>query len=86
MKAVGNYIVIKSEEENTKTTKGGLILDQANREDIRYKQARVVDTGILVDMVQNDDIVYYDKFAGDKIEVDGEVFEVIKDSDVIIIL
>ena len=37
MKAVGKYIVIKPQKDKTTTTKGGLILGEGNREDIRYK-------------------------------------------------
>ena len=37
MKAIGKYIVIKPIKEVNTTTKGGLILAEAQREDIRYR-------------------------------------------------
>ena len=45
MKAIGKYIVIKPIKEVNTTTKGGLILAEAQREDIRYRRAKVVEPG-----------------------------------------
>ena len=38
MKAVGKYIVIDPIKETDTTTKGGLILAENQREDIRYRR------------------------------------------------
>jgi len=48
MKAVGKYIIITDVEEKTKETKGGLLLSSKQREDIRYRQARVLEIGTEV--------------------------------------
>ena len=45
MKAVGKYIIINPIKEDNKTTKGGLILAEAQREDVRYRRAKVVKPG-----------------------------------------
>ena len=41
MRAIGKYIVITPKKEVETETKGGLILGEANREDIRYRIAAV---------------------------------------------
>ena len=45
MKAVGKYIIIQSQEEHTVKTKGGLILGENQREDIRYREGVVIKPG-----------------------------------------
>ena len=42
MRAIGNNLVIKKIEKPNKTTKGGLILSEKQREDIRFQKAEVV--------------------------------------------
>ena len=42
MRAVGKYIIIEKDNKTTKKTNGGLILDESNREDIRYRKAIVL--------------------------------------------
>ena len=39
MRAVGNNIIIKKLKEGTAETKGGLLLAENHREDIRYTEA-----------------------------------------------
>ena len=86
MKAVGKYIVIDPVKETQKQTKGGLILGEKQREDIRYREAKVLVVGEAVDVVKKNDKIYYDKAAGFNIEIDNKQFKVIKDIDVVIIL
>ena len=45
MKAIGKNIVIKAIKENGTTTKGGLLLAETHREDIRYRKGEVIETG-----------------------------------------
>lgn len=86
MKAVGKYIVIDPIKENDTTTKGGLILAEKQREDIRYRRAKVVEPGSDVEVLKKGDEVYYDKSAGFNIEINKENYKVIKEFDVVIIL
>ena len=86
MKAVGKYIVIKPQKDKTTTTKGGLILGEGNREDIRYVLAKVKAVGQDVNGIETKNNIYYDKFAGTKIEIEDEEYQVIKESDVVIVL
>tara|TARA_R100001510_G_C7584134_1_gene156055 strand:- start:569 stop:829 length:261 start_codon:yes stop_codon:yes gene_type:complete len=85
MKAIGRNLVIKKEKEGTTKTKGGLLLSENQREDIRYVKASVVSVGSQVEGVSNDDIIFYDRHAGHKIEIDKKSYRVIKAQDVVIV-
>ena len=69
-----------------RTTKGGLILAEKQREDIRYRRAKVIEPGTEVEVLKKGDEVYYDKAAGFNIEINKENYKVIKEFDVVIIL
>ena len=86
MKAVGKYIVIDPIKEVDVKTKGGLILAEKQREDVRYRKAKVVEPGSEVSVLKKDDKVYYDKAAGFNIEINKEEYKVIKEHDVVVIL
>jgi len=45
MKAIGSNIIIKKTKEGTTKTKGGLLLAENHRDDIRYVEATVVSAG-----------------------------------------
>ena len=86
MRAIGGYLVIQEKKEKTTKTKGGLLLTDKIKEDIRYRQGLVKSVGELVQGVKDNDKIYYDKNAGFKIEIDEEIFLVIKQQDVVIVL
>ena len=86
MKAVGKYIVISPIKETSTKTKGGLLLTDKIKEDIRYKQGVVKSVGSLVQGVKANDNIYYDKHAGFNVEIDENIFLVIKQQDVVIVL
>ena len=86
MKAVNKYIVIEPIKEVDTTTKGGLILAEKQREDIRYRRAKVVEPGSDVKVLKKGDEIYYDKNAGFGIEINKDNYKVIKELDVVIIL
>lgn len=87
MKAVGRYIVIQPDKEIVEKTKGGLLLDSKNKENIRYRDAVVISSGELVsELIKEGCRIKYDKHAGHGIEVNKEEYKVIKIEDVIGIL
>ena len=86
MKAIGGYLVIQEKKEKTTKTKGGLLLTDKIKEDIRYRQGVVKSVGDLIQGVKTDDRIYYDKHAGFNIEIDEDIFLVIKQQDVVIVL
>ena len=86
MKAIGRNLIIKIIKETTTKTKGGLILNEKSREDIRYRKATIVSVGTDVEGVHEDDVIYYDTTAGHGIEIDNEKLHVIKNQDVVVVL
>jgi co-chaperonin GroES (HSP10) len=86
MKAIGSYIIITPEKEVCQKTKGGLLLNHQNREDLRYKKAIVENIGNEVKGIELGDVVYYDVAASNYIDIDGSLYTVIKEQDIIIVL
>ncbi len=86
MKAIGKYVIITPVKDKDTVTKGGLILAEKQREDIRYRKAEVIKVGSEVSAIKEKDKIYYDKAAGFNIEIDKEEFKVIKEFDVVVIL
>jgi len=86
MKAIGRNLIIQKIKEGTTKTKGGLMLAENHREDIRYIEARIVSLGDEVVGINESDVIYYDRHAGHKIEIDKETYHVIKLQDVVVVL
>ena len=84
MKAVNHYIIIDLIKNEPKKV-GGLILTDDLNEDNRYLKGKVVSVGNLVEGIQIDDIVYYDKHAGHGIQHKDKFYGVIKQQDVVLI-
>tara|TARA_R100000278_G_scaffold16504_4_gene16681 strand:+ start:903 stop:1157 length:255 start_codon:yes stop_codon:yes gene_type:complete len=84
MKAVGNYLIIQKVESKTKETKGGLLLSEASMQDVRYVKAKIVDPG--EQQLKKNDLIFYDKVAGHKIDYDDQQYIVIKVQDVVVVL
>ena len=86
MKAVGGYLVVQEIKEKPTKTKGGLLLTDNIKDDLRDKQGVVKSVGSLVQGVKANDNIYYDKHAGFNVEIDEEILLVIKQQDVVIVL
>ena len=86
MKAVGKNLIINIVKEGTTKTKGGLLLAENQREDIRYVEASIVSVGDEVVGLKQDDKIYFDRHAGHKIEVDNKSYHVIKSGDIVVVL
>jgi co-chaperonin GroES (HSP10) len=86
MKAIGRNLIIEKLKEGTTKTKGGLMLAENQREDIRYIQAKVLEIGDEVVGVKKNDEIFYDRHAGHKIEIGKETYHVIKLGDVVVVL
>jgi len=84
MKAINHFVIVdKIKEEPTKV--GGLELTEKQNKDVRYIKGRVISFGDQIDMLQDGDIVRYDKHAGHGIEWNGDLYYVLKISDVVLI-
>ena len=86
MKAIGKNLIIEKVKEGTTSTKGGLLLAENQREDIRYIEATVLSIGDEVVGVKKGDKIFYDRHAGHKIEIDKDIYFVIKLTDVVVVL
>ena len=84
MKAVNHYIIIDLIKNEPKKV-GGLILTDEINEDNRYLKAKVVSVGNLVEGINENDVVYYDKHAGHGIQHKNKFYGVIKQQDVVLI-
>jgi len=86
MKAIGRNLIIQKVEQGTTQTEGGLLLAELHKDDIRYIKASVIDAGDEVEVLKKNDIIFYDKHAGHKIEIEKDIYHVIKIQDVVVVL
>jgi co-chaperonin GroES (HSP10) len=86
MRAIGNNLIIKKIEESNQQTKGGLLLTEKQREDVRFQKAKVVEVGDSVVAVKQNDIIYFDKAAAHRIEIEKEPYQVIRQENVVVVL
>ena len=85
MKAIGKYIIIKTIEEQV-TTKSGLLLSSEDMTDLRYRKGEVINTGTTVNAIKNGDIIYYDKRTGHTMMIEGEPYNIILETDVVVVV
>ncbi len=86
MKAIGRNLIIEKLEEQIQKTKGGLLLAEIHRDDIRYLRAKIISAGEDALGVNKGDTVFYDKHAGHKIQDNQKIYHVIKSTDVVVVL
>ncbi len=84
MQAVNNYIIIDPIKEEVKEEEGLLIMDQ-HVDDIRYLKANVISIGNLTEGIKVGDTIYYDRRSGHGIEYDDNLYQVIKQQDVVLV-
>ena len=86
MKAIGRNLIIEKTKEGTTKTKGGLLLGEKHKDDIRYTKATILAVGDEIKGLNENDTIYFDRHAGHKIEVDDNTYHVIKSQDVVVVL
>ncbi len=86
MKAIGRNLIINKIKEGTTKTKGGLLLAETHRDDIRYVEAVVVSVGEEIKGVNEGSKIFFDRHAGHKIEIEKQTYHVIKAQDVVVVL
>ena len=86
MKAVGKYVIVNEDNSKSSTTKGGLIVLNKDKENTRYRKGSVVNVGTDVLAVNVKDNIYFDNNAGFKIEINEDLYTVIKEQDIVIII
>ena len=86
MKAIGRNLIINKIKEGTTKTKGGLLLAETHRDDIRYVEASVVSSGEEIKGIKEGSKIFFDRHAGHKIEIEKQTYHVIKVQDVVVVL
>jgi co-chaperonin GroES (HSP10) len=86
MKAIGRNLIILVKKEGTTETKGGLLLSENQKNDLRYRRALVISVGNEVDGVKENDEIFFDRHAGHKIEFEKNIYHVIKSQDVVVVV
>jgi co-chaperonin GroES (HSP10) len=85
MKLIGLNILISPQEEETKS-KGGLLMTATDSKELRYKKAKVVSVGNLVDVIEPGDFIYFDKAAGHVIRINEDLYTIITIRDVVVVI
>jgi co-chaperonin GroES (HSP10) len=86
MKAIGRNLIIKVIKQGVSETKGGLLLAEKQREDIRYEEATIISAGNEVVGIKEGDIIYFDKNNSHKIEIKKEIYSVGRMDHIVVVL
>ena len=84
MKAVNHYMIVEKLKTEPKKV-AGLIMTEDLDKDNRYIKAKVLSVGNLVEGINDNDIVYYDKHAGHGVQYKDVLYQVIRSVDVVLI-
>jgi len=85
MKAIGKNIIIKTVDEEVKTS-SGLVLSGEDTNQLRYKRGVVINSGTEVNAIKAGDEVYYDKANSYVMIVNDEHCVIIQERDVVLVL
>ena len=77
--------MIKTIEEEIKTS-SGLLLSAEDASQMRYKKGKVVKPGSTVEVIKENDEIYYDKRAGFTMLIENEPYTIISENDVVVVL
>ena len=84
MEALSYYVIVEKIKEPPKKV-GGLELTEDQNKDVRYLKGKVVSAGSMADMLNKDDIIHYDKHAGHGIELNENLYYVLKLGDIVLV-
>ena len=84
-KPINKYILITTIDEQIKTD-SGLLLTGSDAEKFRYKKGLVVKPGTNVDVIKENDLIYYDKGAGYTMLISNVPYTIIQERDVVVVL
>ena len=91
LRPLGDKLVVKVKEEETKTS-SGIVLPDSAQEKPQQGEVIAVGSGEVIDGkkvpldVRVGDQVIYSKYSGNEVKVEGEQFLIIKQSDVLAIV
>lgn len=84
MKAINHFVIVQKIKEEPKKV-GGLELTEKQNTDVRYIKGRVISIGDQIDILQEGDLIRYDRHAGHGIEWDDSLYYVLKITDIVLI-
>ena len=85
MKPIGKNLLIKIIEEEIKTS-SGLLLSSDDTSQLRYKKGIVIKSGTEVSTIDEGGLIFFDKRAGFTLIINDELFTVIQEKDVVVVL
>ncbi len=86
MKAIGRNLIVSLVKQGIAKTKGGLLLGEKQREDIRYTEGIVISAGNEVVGIKENDVIYFDKNNSHQIEIKKEIYTVVSMNNVVVVL
>mgnify|MGYP003126685324 FL=1 len=86
MQAIGKNIVVEMSKLGVSETKGGLLLAEKQREDIRYAEGKILSIGSDIIGLKIDDIIYFDKNNSHQIEIKKEIYNVVHLNNVVVVI
>ena len=84
MQAINDYVIVDIIKEGPKKV-GGLILTDEADETNRYRRAKIISVGNMVEIVKKDNIIYYDAMSGHDISYKDDMYRVIRARDIVIV-
>lgn len=91
LKPLGDRVVIKVKEEES-TTASGIVLPGTAKEKPQEGEIVAVGSGELVDgkkvplEVKVGDIVFYSKYSGTEVKINGDEYLIVKQNDILAII
>ena len=86
MKAIGRNLIVNMTKVGVSETKGGLLLAEKQREDIRYAEGKVLSVGEDVVGIKEKDLIYFDKNNSHQIEIKKEIYNVVHLNNVVVVV
>lgn len=86
MKAIGRNLLVNMTRVGVSETKGGLLLGEKQREDIRYTEGTVLSVGSDVVGINENDLIYFDKNNSHQILIGQELYNIVRMDHVVVVL
>jgi len=84
MKAIGTNILVRTLEEEVRTS-SGLLISGEEAQSLRYRKGRVVMPGTEVENIKKGDLIYYDTRQSYKMLIKDEPYTIIQERDVVVV-
>ena len=84
MRAINDYVVVDVIKEGPKKV-GNLILTEEVDDTNRYRKAVIISVGEQVQVVKEDQLIYYDALSGHDISYKDKMYRVIRARDIVLV-